>query len=116
LYPKKLGGSSVEPWLREFHAAGEPEVSETACSTSRAPPAFADKMALRMKIQINGGDRDCPELLSLEALLTQLGMKADRVAVELNRTIVPREEWSRTALKEGDRLEIVHFVGGGTLR
>ena len=67
-----------------------------------------------MKIQINGEDRDCPAPLSLEALLIQLGMKADRVAVELNRTIVPREEWTGTHLKEGDRLEIVHFVGGGT--
>ncbi|HXX27228.1 MAG TPA: sulfur carrier protein ThiS [Terriglobales bacterium] len=67
-----------------------------------------------MKIQINGEDRDCPAPLSLEALLIQLGMKADRVAVELNRTIVPREKWTRIHLKDGDRLEIVHFVGGGT--
>ena len=40
-------------------------------------------------------------------------MKADRVAVELNRDIVPRDRWAETALNEGDRLEIVHFVGGG---
>jgi sulfur carrier protein len=43
----------------------------------------------------------------------QLGMKGDRVAVELNREIVPRAEWSKAALREGDKLEIVHFVGGG---
>ena len=41
-------------------------------------------------------------------------MKADRVAVELNRSIVARDQWSQTHLAEGDRLEIVHFVGGGT--
>ncbi len=41
-------------------------------------------------------------------------MKQDRVAVELNRTIVPREKWGETNLSEGDRLEIVHFVGGGS--
>ena len=40
-------------------------------------------------------------------------MKSDRVAVELNREIVPRDRWSQTHLKDGDRLEIVHFVGGG---
>ena len=40
-------------------------------------------------------------------------MKQDRVAVELNRNIVPREQWAETQLSEGDRLEIVHFVGGG---
>jgi thiamine biosynthesis protein ThiS len=42
-----------------------------------------------------------------------LGMKVDRVAVELNRDIVPRDRWAETVLHEGDRLEIVHFVGGG---
>jgi sulfur carrier protein len=40
-------------------------------------------------------------------------MKSDRVAVELNLDIVPRDRWATTALKDGDRLEIVHFVGGG---
>jgi len=40
-------------------------------------------------------------------------MKGDRVAVELNREIVSRAQWSGTQLKDGDRLEIVHFVGGG---
>ena len=40
-------------------------------------------------------------------------MKADRVAVELNRDIVPRDRWGETQLSDGDRLEVVHFVGGG---
>jgi thiamine biosynthesis protein ThiS len=40
-------------------------------------------------------------------------MKQDRVAVELNRNIVPRDQWAHTHLAEGDQLEIVHFVGGG---
>jgi len=43
----------------------------------------------------------------------QLGAKPDRVAVELNRAIVPRDRWQETELREGDQLEIVHFVGGG---
>ncbi|HXY15298.1 MAG TPA: sulfur carrier protein ThiS [Terriglobales bacterium] len=66
-----------------------------------------------MKLQINGEDSNFPEPLSLHALIEHLGMKADRVAVELNRNIVPREQWAATALKDGDQLEIVHFVGGG---
>jgi thiamine biosynthesis protein ThiS len=41
-------------------------------------------------------------------------MKSDRVAVELNREIVPRDRWIATELREGDQLEIVHFVGGGS--
>ncbi len=67
-----------------------------------------------MKIQINGEDRDIESSLTLAALLETLGMKAGRVAVERNRNIVPREQWSQTFLAEGDRLEIVHFVGGGS--
>jgi len=66
-----------------------------------------------MKLQINGEDRDFASPLSLQGLIEQLGMKSDRVAVELNRQIVPRDQWS-IALKEGDRLEIVQFVGGGS--
>jgi thiamine biosynthesis protein ThiS len=66
-----------------------------------------------MKLQINGDTRDFPSPLSLFALLDQLGMKQDRVAVELNREIVSREHWASTTLADGDRLEIVHFVGGG---
>jgi thiamine biosynthesis protein ThiS len=66
-----------------------------------------------MKLQINGNPRDFPAPLSLQDLLQQLGIKPDRVAVELNRNIVSREQWDKTTLSEGDRLEIVHFVGGG---
>jgi len=66
-----------------------------------------------MKLQINGEPRDFAAPLSITALLTQLEMKSDRVAVELNRDIVPREKWNETNLADGDRLEIVQFVGGG---
>ena len=67
-----------------------------------------------MKLQINGEERELTEGLTLAVLVEQLGMKADRVAVELNREIVRRELWPQTRLKGGDRLEIVQFVGGGS--
>jgi thiamine biosynthesis protein ThiS len=66
-----------------------------------------------MKLEINGEARDFNSPLTLAGLVDQLGMKADRVAVELNRSIVGRDHWATTTLAEGDRLEIVHFVGGG---
>ncbi len=66
-----------------------------------------------MKLIINGKEQNLDGDLSLAALLEQLGMKQDRVAVELNREIVRRESWAETKLSEGDKLEIVHFVGGG---
>jgi sulfur carrier protein len=66
-----------------------------------------------MHVFVNGDQRSFADSLSLIQLIEQLGMKGDRVAVELNRAIVPRAQWSATELHDGDRLEIVHFVGGG---
>jgi len=69
-----------------------------------------------MKVHINGEERDFgspPVPFTLAALVEILSMKADRVAVELNRDIVPRDRWADITLHEGDRLEMVHFVGGG---
>lgn len=66
-----------------------------------------------MTLIINGERRDLPGLPNVAALVEHLGMKGDRVAVELNLEIAPRDRWSTTPLKDGDRLEIVHFVGGG---
>jgi thiamine biosynthesis protein ThiS len=67
-----------------------------------------------MTLYINGEAREFPSPLSLSSLIEQFGMKQDRVAIELNREIVPRDQWVATNLSEGDRLEIVHFVGGGS--
>ena len=66
-----------------------------------------------MRLQINGAEKEFPDGLSLAALVGELGMKSDRVAVELNREIVARAQWDETTLHDGDKLEIVHFVGGG---
>ncbi len=66
-----------------------------------------------MRLHINGEAREFPGPLTLTALIEHLGMKSDRVAVELNREIAPRDRWPSTDLRDGDHLEIVHFVGGG---
>jgi thiamine biosynthesis protein ThiS len=69
-----------------------------------------------MRVQINGEERvfeDAVAPFTLAALIETLGMKSDRVAAELNRDIVPRDRWSETNIRDGDRLELVHFVGGG---
>jgi thiazole synthase len=66
-----------------------------------------------MNVSINGDKRSLDSPLTLAALVESLGMKPDRVAVERNREIVPRDQWLATELADGDQLEIVHFVGGG---
>jgi thiamine biosynthesis protein ThiS len=68
-----------------------------------------------MKLTINGEDREFTMNLSVVSLLAELGLKPDRVALELNRDLLPRDRWDTTPLSDGDKLEIVHFVGGGLL-
>ncbi len=65
-----------------------------------------------MKLTINGQQQEFTSS-TVAQLIEGLGMKQDRVAVELNRNIVPRDQWAATNLSEGDQLEIVQFVGGG---
>jgi sulfur carrier protein len=70
-----------------------------------------------LTIVLNGQTRSFDALQnssSLESLVQELGLKSDRVAVERNGEIVPRSSWPTESISEGDRLELVHFVGGGT--
>ena len=66
-----------------------------------------------MTIQVNGESRETGEGQTVAALLQDLDIRADRVAVELNLEILDRQEFERRDLKEGDRVEILSFIGGG---
>ncbi|MGK7865870.1 sulfur carrier protein ThiS [Falsiroseomonas sp. E2-1-a20] len=68
---------------------------------------------MTISIEVNGEARQVPEGASVAELLTLIGLAAPKVAVERNLEIVPRSAWAATRLAEGDRLEIVHFIGGG---
>ena len=67
-----------------------------------------------MRILINGEVKECEEGISLSALLDLLELPPQRIAVELNRAVVRRVDWKSTVLRDEERLEIVHFVGGGS--
>jgi|SRR3989441_6653493 len=66
-----------------------------------------------MQIHVNGERRELKDESQLSDLLQELSLAPERVAVELNHEVVRRNDWPNTILKEGDRVEIVHFVGGG---
>jgi thiamine biosynthesis protein ThiS len=68
-----------------------------------------------LQVYVNGEAREFSGPLSLSELITQLELPATRIAVELNRTVVRRGDWSATTLHDDDRIEIVHFVGGGSV-
>ena len=67
-----------------------------------------------ISVSLNGETREIPSDLTLETLVEWMKVPADRVAIERNLEIVPRRLWSQTTVVAGDRLEVVHFVGGGT--
>ena len=64
-------------------------------------------------IRVNGEQKEIATGLNVTALLAQLGLNAGRVAVEYNRSILPRAKWAETMVAAGDQFEIVQFVGGG---
>ena len=66
-----------------------------------------------MRLTVNGEERSFEALADVAALVAALGLDGRKVAVERNLEIVPRSAYAATPLTEGDRIEIVHFIGGG---
>ena len=66
-----------------------------------------------MKLWVNGEERGFDAAGDVQTLIGVLGLDARKVAVERNLEIVPRSTYATTPLSEGDRIEIVHFIGGG---
>jgi sulfur carrier protein len=80
------------------------------------PPGFATfraSMNHRIAVTVNGETRDIAAGETVAALLRAIGLDTRKVAVERNEEIVPRSTYDSVALAPGDRLEIVHFIGGG---
>ena len=66
-----------------------------------------------MKVFINGETKEMEGGLNLRELLGRFDLPSERVAVELNKQVVRRKDWESTEIKDADKIEIVHFVGGG---
>jgi sulfur carrier protein len=66
-----------------------------------------------MQVRLNGEIREIPDGITVAGLLSHLGIKADRVAVEVNETVVTKDRHGQHGLRQGDAVEIVAFVGGG---
>lgn len=66
-----------------------------------------------MKVVINGEERELNAGTTIARLIDDLGLAGKRLAAELNLVVVDGDDWATTVLSEGDRLELVRFVGGG---
>lgn len=67
----------------------------------------------RVQIILNGDNTVIADAATVSTLIEQLGLTGKRIAIELNETIVPRSAHAETVLHDGDRVEIVHAIGGG---
>lgn len=66
-----------------------------------------------MNVIINGEKKDVPGEIDLKALLDHLALPQQQIAIELNKEVIRRKDWQNTKLSESDKIEVVHFVGGG---
>jgi thiamine biosynthesis protein ThiS len=66
-----------------------------------------------MNVFLNGEVRDVPNDLNLEQLLLHFSLPSQRVAIELNKGVVRRKDWAEVKVSEADKIEVIHFVGGG---
>jgi thiamine biosynthesis protein ThiS len=66
-----------------------------------------------LNIILNGEEKEIADGLAIPSLISELGLTPERLAVEVNRRIIRKADWPSTTLAEGDKVEIVHFVGGG---
>ena len=74
---------------------------------------MANQNMSKVKITLNGEDKFLPEKTSLKNLLEQLELDVKKIAIEKNYEIIMPEDFGDSMLSEGDRVEIVHFIGGG---
>jgi sulfur carrier protein len=66
-----------------------------------------------MKVFINGEAREIVAQTNLTRLLEQFSMPQERIAVEVNKEVVRKKDWETIKINDADRIEIIHFVGGG---
>lgn len=66
-----------------------------------------------IKILLNGETREAPAGIDLDHLLEFFSLPSQRVAIELNQNVIRRADWPRMVVGDGDKIEVVHFVGGG---
>jgi sulfur carrier protein len=66
-----------------------------------------------MTVSVNGKPMELPDGLTIDGLLTHLGVRREYTAVALNREVTPKQEYARSVLRDGDKIEIVRPMGGG---
>lgn len=70
-------------------------------------------MMSEIQIFLNGEKRSVPSAFDLDRLLEHFSLPKQRIAIELNNSVVRRTDWSQTIVNDADKIEVVHFVGGG---
>ena len=74
---------------------------------------FNDRKSFGMKISVNGEIKELPEGISVSEMIECLSLPSRRMAIEVNKQVIRKQDWAALKIKDGDHVEIVHFVGGG---
>jgi sulfur carrier protein len=121
------GGHRVYTFLRNNHVSEQWKRFTKGCTTAGVffrelflwkliygpkPESFRERRA-PMKAVVNGKQEALPEKMTVSDLLEEKKMRRNRIAVEINRNIVPRADYDRTVIHDGDVIEVVSFMGGG---
>ena len=86
---------------------------KTGCQPTLSHLVMENTASASISIVVNGEERAIAQGDTIAGLIRSLGLDPERLAVELNRRIIKRAEWSSTILAAGSEVEIVQFVGGG---
>src|SRR5438093_5689319 len=87
--------------------------SSSGAAVGCPPPARGLSSRRAVQVRVNGEPRALDAGATVAELVAALGLGPRRIAVEVNRAVVPRAEYAATVLREGDAVEIINFVGGG---
>jgi sulfur carrier protein len=90
-----------------------PESDERPILGHRLRPVRWPDLRMKITIELNGEPYSVDAGTPVARLLEELKLKRNRVAVEINQAVVPKAEYERTIINEGDRVEVINFVGGG---
>jgi len=66
-----------------------------------------------MRVLVNGETKEIPNEVNLSELLKNLSLPSERIAIELNKEVVRKRDWENVKVSDADKIEIIHFVGGG---
>lgn len=105
--------NSIEPKKKSLLKEKSEKSLDQSCQEQKAKMIEQEQKAKMIEIVLNGEVKKVDDQINLLKLLEEFGLPMERIAIELNKNVVRRKEWEATKVAERDKIEVIHFVGGG---